>query len=292
MSVLECSSAGDKRFSAFYAKVDLFGKYDTIENHYQSSKIFIVDGQMQGLDKPKGKRPACMVIRNSFIDVKYLTPFYRLLWFIYLDNNPDLVTYLSRFDNFTDKFAGKKVVNSQADAIRMYMQEDWADCMASVKPFLDATGLTYVNLAGRYRLCRKLYTLGYSSLGPNGPDALEKLRRVADKRNAVVVDVRFKPFSGYYSVFNFDNMMRSGISYVWLENLGNLNYQGGPYKLKSEQAGLRTLCGILEQSDMNVILFCSEKDPRRCHRRYIAGRILDSQNIIHLIPRGYEYRGK
>lgn len=38
MKILECSSKGDKRFSAFYAKIKVFGIYDSIENHYQNCK--------------------------------------------------------------------------------------------------------------------------------------------------------------------------------------------------------------------------------------------------------------
>ena len=38
MRILECHSQGDKRFSAFYAKVEVNGKLDSIENHYQLSK--------------------------------------------------------------------------------------------------------------------------------------------------------------------------------------------------------------------------------------------------------------
>ena len=38
MKILECSSAGDKRFSAFYALVDVFGVTNSIERHYQSVK--------------------------------------------------------------------------------------------------------------------------------------------------------------------------------------------------------------------------------------------------------------
>lgn len=38
---LECSSKGDKRFSALYCKVSVNGKIDTIENHYQLNKVFI-----------------------------------------------------------------------------------------------------------------------------------------------------------------------------------------------------------------------------------------------------------
>ena len=31
MKILECSTHGDKRFSALYAKVSVYGVYDTIE---------------------------------------------------------------------------------------------------------------------------------------------------------------------------------------------------------------------------------------------------------------------
>ena len=41
---LECSSKGDKRYSSMYAKVTVFDNYDTIENHYQLSKVFTYNG--------------------------------------------------------------------------------------------------------------------------------------------------------------------------------------------------------------------------------------------------------
>jgi len=44
--VLECSSRGDKRFSALYAKVLAFGVRDTIENHYQKSKRNAIGGSV------------------------------------------------------------------------------------------------------------------------------------------------------------------------------------------------------------------------------------------------------
>ena len=49
--ILECSSKGDKRFSALYAKVKVFGVYDSIENHYQNCKRDI-NNQVVG----KGKK--------------------------------------------------------------------------------------------------------------------------------------------------------------------------------------------------------------------------------------------
>ena len=38
MRILECSSKGDRRFSAFYAKISFYGKIDSIEHIYQSVK--------------------------------------------------------------------------------------------------------------------------------------------------------------------------------------------------------------------------------------------------------------
>lgn len=42
---LECSSAGDKRFSAMCAYIDFQGKSMTIENAYQQAKVYCVDGK-------------------------------------------------------------------------------------------------------------------------------------------------------------------------------------------------------------------------------------------------------
>lgn len=293
MKVLECSTAGDKRFSAFYAKVKLFGKWDTIENHYQSSKMFMVNGQMQQVDNPKGKKPTCVVVQNQFLDVKYLTPFYNLMWFMYLDNNPELVSYLSRFDSYHDRFVGKNTLNSQAEAIRMYMQEDWQTCMDSIQPLLDATGLVYTKMAGKWTLCRKLYTLGYSSLR-GYPDMMEALRRTVEKVNGIIIDVRLNPYSRFFDIFNQDNMMRSGIPYVHLKQLGNKNYFNHtkanplPFVLADEQNGLRILKGILVHETRNPILFCSEQDPRNCHRRMIAQMLFESDSITHLVPKGWK----
>ena len=38
--ILERSSIGDKRFSAFYANVEYGGRETNIERHYQSAKFF------------------------------------------------------------------------------------------------------------------------------------------------------------------------------------------------------------------------------------------------------------
>lgn len=113
MKNLECSSRGDKRFSAFYAKVTIRGVTDSIENWYQSCKRD-EHGKIPG----KGKRVACMLnpYTNHLLTADSLTAFYSSLWIKYFTNNPELLEYAKGFDTFTDMFRGK-CVNCQADVI-------------------------------------------------------------------------------------------------------------------------------------------------------------------------------
>lgn len=121
MKILECSSAGDKRFSAFYANINFYGKSDSIENHYQSVKR-----NKFGQRVKKGERVDHIVIFNGSLHIhlqpSYLTPLYRLMWCCYLDKHPELVEYAKQFDDFNDKFRGK-AINCQADVIRAYVKE-------------------------------------------------------------------------------------------------------------------------------------------------------------------------
>jgi hypothetical protein len=117
MKVLECSSRGDKRFSAFYAKIRFYGSYDSIENHYQGVKRDS-DGKIAG----KGKAVDHININGRTLDVKYLTPLYTMMWIKYLDEHPELVEYAKQFDDFNDMFRGK-CINCQADVIRKYVKD-------------------------------------------------------------------------------------------------------------------------------------------------------------------------
>lgn len=116
MKILECSSKGDKRFSAFYAYIKLYGVSDSIEHHYQNCKRFNVKPF-----KIKGTVPDYIEINNTKYESKYLTPFYKLLWVKYLDEHKDLVEYAKEFDDFNDIFKGKSI-NCQADVIRQYIK--------------------------------------------------------------------------------------------------------------------------------------------------------------------------
>ena len=113
---LECSSRGDKRFSALYAKVIFDGKYDSIEHHYQKCKR-----KNNGLKVSKGEKPDYIIINKYKLPINFLSPFYKYLWFIYLESHQELVKYASAFDSFTDMFKGKNTINSQADVIKEYI---------------------------------------------------------------------------------------------------------------------------------------------------------------------------
>jgi hypothetical protein len=115
---LECSSKGDKRFSALYAKVSAFGLMDTIENHYQKSKR-----NANGATVKKGQPVDHMVLNCHKFSASMLTSWYRLLWVKYLDGNPELVEYARQFDEFSDMFRGKSTINCQADVIRDYIAD-------------------------------------------------------------------------------------------------------------------------------------------------------------------------
>lgn len=136
MNILECSSKGDKRFSAFYAKIKLFGKYDSIENHYQLAKRF-GDFIPRTWKDSKGKKPTHLHINGKDYDLKYTIAFYELMWVKYLDENPELVEYAKQFDEFHDMFKGKNAVVCQADVIRDYIQKGRGYVIGKHKEFIE-----------------------------------------------------------------------------------------------------------------------------------------------------------
>jgi hypothetical protein len=91
---LECSTAGDSRFSAFCARVECRGG-KTIERIYQAAKVFS-DG-LTGLDprNAKGRRAS---------NQEEVNVLYEQLWREYIAENPDLVDVLLRASGLSDKF--------------------------------------------------------------------------------------------------------------------------------------------------------------------------------------------
>ena len=103
---LECSSKGDKRFSAFYARIKRFGNR-SIEEIYQGAKVF-EDGST-GLtpQQAKGKKA---------INMDKVSILYDRLWWIYLKENPELIDVIYQYNGFSDVF-GKANCQCQARSI-------------------------------------------------------------------------------------------------------------------------------------------------------------------------------
>lgn len=94
---LECSSKGDRRFSAFYARIKARNNL-TIEAIYQASKVFKIDGHfVSGLSwqKAKGRKA------ENQDRVRQL---YSELWDEYINENPELIGVLVNETGLSDLF--------------------------------------------------------------------------------------------------------------------------------------------------------------------------------------------
>ncbi len=97
---LECSSKGDKRFSAFYAKIDGV----SIEERYQGAKVFSDGSTGLTWKQAKGRRP---------VNADEVSIIYKALWREYLENNPHLIRGLKQASGLSDIF-GQEGHNCQA----------------------------------------------------------------------------------------------------------------------------------------------------------------------------------
>lgn len=138
-NTLECSSAGDIRFSALRASVTFNGKFDTIENHYQLAKRFGEMGEQKynHWRDAKGKKPTYMYIKDKLISLDYTLAFYDLLWVKYLDQNPELVKYANQYTYFSDKFMRRNGIVSQSRSIHKYVKFGRDYIINQHKDFLD-----------------------------------------------------------------------------------------------------------------------------------------------------------
>lgn len=92
---LECSSRGDKRFSAFYAKIH----GTTIEELYQSKKVFEDGSTGLSIKEAKGKKA---------INQEECADYYSQLWDYYIYTlNPNLIDVLRSASGLSDTFGQK-----------------------------------------------------------------------------------------------------------------------------------------------------------------------------------------
>ena len=88
---LECSSRGDKRFSAFYARVG----DRTIEDHYQGAKVFEDGSTGLSWREAKGRKS---------VNAEYMAEFYASLLDSYMEQHPELLPVIQEASGLSDVF--------------------------------------------------------------------------------------------------------------------------------------------------------------------------------------------
>ncbi len=98
---LECSSKGDKRFSAFYARIRSKGN-SSIEELYQAYKKF--DDGYGGIITNLNWRDAK---GKKAINQEDASVYYSHLWDLYFQENTHLIEVIEQYNGFTDIFGQK-----------------------------------------------------------------------------------------------------------------------------------------------------------------------------------------
>lgn len=104
---LECSGNGDKRFSAFYARIKSLGNR-SIEELYQAKKVFSDGSTGLSWRQAKGRKA---------INMPEVAEYYNSLWKLYLEENPELIDVLKQYNGYSDIFGRK---GCQCQAVTLY----------------------------------------------------------------------------------------------------------------------------------------------------------------------------
>ena len=107
---LECSSKGDKRFSAFYAKLD----NRSIEEWYQSFKIFEDGRTGLSINEAKGRKA---------VNQAEAAEYYSKLWDIYIKQNPSYLVDLQNASGLSDMFGQEGHVCQATELWRIRNEE-------------------------------------------------------------------------------------------------------------------------------------------------------------------------
>ena len=124
-----------------------------------------------------------------------------------------------------------------------------------------------------------IFTAGYARL--RDP---ERLAALAAAHDAVIIDVRLRPYTRFKGWSRGAFQAKFGTRYRRVEAFGNANYRGGPVRLQATADGLAEVTPLLAQG--SVILLCGCADPAACHRSTVAALLAEATGcpIMHLDP--------
>lgn len=111
----------------------------------------------------------------------------------------------------------------------------------------------------------KIYLAGYTGRKP------EQLKQLSDALNAAVVDIRLSPRSrvAYWEKSALQTLL--GTRYIWVKELGNVNYKGGPIQILDIGNGMDRAVGYCTYQKGNMICLCACKEGHSCHR-FVVGK--------------------
>lgn len=148
----------------------------------------------------------------------------------------------------------------------------------------------YTTDSRKIREMREVYTVGHSNLSLE-----EFLALLSGWGIELVVDVRRFPTSKKHPHFQREDLARAlahaGIGYVFMgEELGG--YRKGGYEAYMRTVEFREGLGKLAElaRGRKVAVMCAERDPRGCHRRFIAAALAaQGIRVVHILGPG-KYR--
>lgn len=123
---IECSSFGSPFFSTSTAKVTLFDSYKAIDDWYFTALCF-------GNQKPKnrfdtlpggslyGHNPTHFYVNDHKFNIGFLPLWYDYLWFLYLEEHPDITNVLRLYSSYHDRTA--EIIRNSTRPLEMYFNQ-------------------------------------------------------------------------------------------------------------------------------------------------------------------------
>ncbi len=110
---------------------------------------------------------------------------------------------------------------------------------------------------------QKIFTTGYTAKDIND------LRPMLDALNAVLVDIRFAPYSQVLHWRQIYLKVLLGSKYLHIPNLGNRTFKEEKITIQNLGLGLETVFSL----NKNVLLMCVCETAEKCHRRVITAEL-------------------
>lgn len=112
-------------------------------------------------------------------------------------------------------------------------------------------------------MTQKIFTTGYTAKDIND------LRPLLDALDALLIDIRFAPYSQVLHWRQVYLKVLLGGKYLHIPNLGNRTYKEEKITIQNLGLGLETVFSLSK----NALLMCACETVENCHRRVIIGEL-------------------